>query len=484
MPTTRTIRVLDQSWQLLITRNMPLLHQWISSTGNIRFMKEYGLKTPLYFLALTKEGFHTHVFYSIWSLKRLRTELLRLLSNKQAMRHMERLYVRKGADLKRALQRAQRSLTPRTWKAFCREYGRYTPALNVTALGGLMGTERLTELMKAAHIKDRTATLATVTYPSKHTPLFQSQLDLLAIGAKIQAKKLTRREVDAALHRWLKRHGHIPVNFCENPWTIGDARQQLQQVMKTDCAAERRLLDRSHRQKVREAQRALRRVPRNIGTVAHSLQTITTLNQYRKNVFCFVSLGMTDLYKEIAERMGLRTWRECYYFTPGELEDGLRRARLPWKKMIRQRRLTAYVADRDEFVRFLPKQTAKRLASFVYGATVQPKHTHRTTAILRGLGANRGIVHGTVRVVLSSKDFSKVRTGDILVAPMTSVDYVPVMKKAAAFVTNEGGITSHASIVSREMNKPCVVGTGVATIVLKDGDLVEVDATKGIVRKV
>tara|TARA_Y100000310_G_scaffold338021_1_gene426573 strand:- start:1597 stop:1776 length:180 start_codon:yes stop_codon:yes gene_type:complete len=58
------------------------------------------------------------------------------------------------------------------------------------------------------------------------------------------------------------------------------------------------------------------------------------------------------------------------------------------------------------------------------------------------------------------------------------------MKKAAAFVTDEGGVTCHAAIVSREMKKPCIIGTKIATKVLKDNDLVEVDANKGIVRKI
>ena len=65
---------------------------------------------------------------------------------------------------------------------------------------------------------------------------------------------------------------------------------------------------------------------------------------------------------------------------------------------------------------------------------------------------------------------------------MTSVDFVPIMDKAGAFVTNEGGITSHAAIVSREMNKPCIIGTQNATQVIKDGDMVEVDAERGIVK--
>lgn len=100
---------------------------------------------------------------------------------------------------------------------------------------------------------------------------------------------------------------------------------------------------------------------------------------------------------------------------------------------------------------------------------------------IRGFSASKGRVRGTVKVVISSKDFHKVERGDILVAIMTSVDFISVMKRAAAFVTNEGGITSHASIVSREMGKPCIIGTKIATKVLQDGDLVEVDAERGVV---
>ena len=72
--------------------------------------------------------------------------------------------------------------------------------------------------------------------------------------------------------------------------------------------------------------------------------------------------------------------------------------------------------------------------------------------------------------------------GDILVSIATDPDIVPAMKKAAAFITEQGGVTSHAAIVAREMKKPCVIGTKIATKVLKDGDLVEVDATRGIVK--
>ena len=89
-----------------------------------------------------------------------------------------------------------------------------------------------------------------------------------------------------------------------------------------------------------------------------------------------------------------------------------------------------------------------------------------------------------VQIVLNRDEIPKFKAGNVLVTTMTSPDFVPAMKKAAAIVTDEGGITCHAAIVSRELGIPCVIGTRIATKVLKDGEKVEVDAVKGIVRKI
>ncbi len=102
---------------------------------------------------------------------------------------------------------------------------------------------------------------------------------------------------------------------------------------------------------------------------------------------------------------------------------------------------------------------------------------------LTGSCACAGKVKGIVRIINSIEDMSKMEYGDILVAWATNPAIVPAMKKAAAIVTNEGGLTCHAAIVSRELNIPCIVGTKIATEVLKDGDIVEVDADNGIVKK-
>ena len=82
------------------------------------------------------------------------------------------------------------------------------------------------------------------------------------------------------------------------------------------------------------------------------------------------------------------------------------------------------------------------------------------------------------------EDFKKFKKGDILITSMTRPEFLPLMRKAKAVITNEGGITSHAAIVARELKIPCIIGTKIATEIFKDGDHVEVDANYGWIRKI
>lgn len=99
--------------------------------------------------------------------------------------------------------------------------------------------------------------------------------------------------------------------------------------------------------------------------------------------------------------------------------------------------------------------------------------------LLEGIPVSPGIASGVVKILKSTKEISKIREGDILVAEMTNPDFVPAMKKAVAIVTDSGGKTSHAAIVSRELGIPCVVGTELATKTLKTGEVITVDGAKG-----
>lgn len=103
--------------------------------------------------------------------------------------------------------------------------------------------------------------------------------------------------------------------------------------------------------------------------------------------------------------------------------------------------------------------------------------------IIKGMTACNGEAKGTARIIRNRADFSKFNQGDILVTSMTTPDFVVIMKKAAAIVTDEGGLSCHAAIVSRELNVPCIIGTQNATTSINDGEIIFVEATKGVIRR-
>jgi len=146
-----------------------------------------------------------------------------------------------------------------------------------------------------------------------------------------------------------------------------------------------------------------------------------------------------------------------------------------------------YVRDRD-FTWCLPEEELRRVGRHLVGKEARD-FAERELAFdaagvteLRGMSAAPGRARGTVRIVQGLRDLRKMRRGDVLVASMTRPESVPAMRLAVAIVTDEGGVTCHAAIVSRELGVPCVIGTKHASRALQDGDLVEVDADQGIVR--
>jgi pyruvate,water dikinase len=107
--------------------------------------------------------------------------------------------------------------------------------------------------------------------------------------------------------------------------------------------------------------------------------------------------------------------------------------------------------------------------------------TATAEVLVRGLGAAPGVRSGAVRVLQSPADGAQLQAGEVLVAPMTNPDWVPTIRRAAAVITDSGGMTCHAAIVSRELGVPCVVGARDATTKLRDGEVVTVDGAKGVV---
>lgn len=137
---------------------------------------------------------------------------------------------------------------------------------------------------------------------------------------------------------------------------------------------------------------------------------------------------------------------------------------------------------------YLVKNLKKTLFSGIKANIIESELKEKHKQIIQGAVAYKGLVRGIVKIVdiknlkMLNQFMTDFKSGDVLVTSMTQPNIVPVMSKASAIITDQGGMISHAAIIAREMKKPCIVGTKVATQILKNGDLVEVDANKGTVR--
>lgn len=194
-----------------------------------------------------------------------------------------------------------------------------------------------------------------------------------------------------------------------------------------------------------------------------SAQTIRMIKKDNKTINEKVPKKLLDLQKinneDIVSLAKIATRLQDHYYFPQDIE---------WAK---DKKGDLYITQTR------PVTTIKQNEK-----TANKKETKSTDIpILTGSAASPGIGTGHVKILKSASELSKVTRGDVLVAEMTSPDYVPAMKKASAIITDKGGMTSHAAIVSRELGIPCVVGTVSATKLLKEDQVVSVDGRRGFV---
>jgi phosphohistidine swiveling domain-containing protein len=192
----------------------------------------------------------------------------------------------------------------------------------------------------------------------------------------------------------------------------------------------------------------------------------------KRNMFRAVFATDTIL-KEISKRYKVEL-KDLHYLLPSEIAEALKNKTV--EKIAAERRQGCIFVKRLGKVELFGKED---FLEFEKASKEDENHEE----ILTGMSASLGTVTGPVKICTTIESLEKVKEGDILVASMTRPEFVTAMQKAAAIVTDEGGILSHAAIVSRELGIPCVVGTKNATKVLKDGDIVEVKANHGSVRK-
>lgn len=318
-----------------------------------------------------------------------------------------------------------------------------------------------------------TEIFATATAPIHLSFINFAEIDLLKIATGTSNETLAQ---------YRDRHFWITNNYVRaEVLPIAYFKKELRawQLSKKNLSVELKRIQDTPRRNLLKKQELFRRFSfsSELRTLIRISEAFSWWQDERKKATYFnIHIGTTML-GEVARRTGYET-ELLKYCVASEIPQVLAHRRPTMQDLRQRHRGCVYVATRDGYV----LETGKRVEEI--RRVMLGNVSMRDVQDIRGLSACLGRAVGTVKIVQSATEIGKVQKGDVLVAVMTRPDYVPAMRKAAAIVTNEGGVTSHAAIVSRELGVPCIIGTKIATEVFKDGDVVEVNANHGWVRKV
>lgn len=311
------------------------------------------------------------------------------------------------------------------------------------------------------------------TTSSKSTDTDCEQVSFLTIAAA--GMDTDRRRQAASVHA--QEYGWLGVRFFLGAWwTTADVLERLESMTPTQ--AKTLLEDKQrHADEVRES---LARFSSTLSTdeaaLVAQVRDIIYLRTQRADFFHHASGIVLPLVVDAAKRLRI-SYHDLLYLTPEEVVGALRGENNDISETLASRKGDVLVYLQGGYI-ILSGSVA---TAYVQERPVFNRMVDASVQVV-GVTAYRGAVTGRARVVFTPEDANKLQVGEVLVTTMTTPNLIKAMERATAFVTDEGGILCHAAIVAREMKKPCIIGTKIATKVLKDGMMVEVDANEGMVR--
>ncbi|MBI4262181.1 hypothetical protein HY624_01500 [Candidatus Uhrbacteria bacterium] len=327
--------------------------------------------------------------------------------------------------------------------------------------------------------KKRDALVAIVSMGAQVSFALREEYAMLALAAGLQKRhdSITSSAAVSGIKKiWSTYRWSSCGYYNEQLKTIAVYTTELRALLKQDSIRAFRAMRfriRADQQKRRAALRLLEPRDRSLGILAG--QATVAKDEYRFVASELIGRAM-PLFREIARRTGYSV-DAVRDLLPKEVRALLLGKPYP-SALVRARRRAIVIYGGPGFFQVLLGRAADTFAR---------RHLHhgdRDATTWHGRAASPGHVRGTARVVLNVNDFHKVKRGDILVCLNTSPEFMPVLRKVAGIIGEEGGITAHVSVVSRELGIPCVVAINGATLHLKDGDWVDLDAARGIIKKV
>lgn len=331
--------------------------------------------------------------------------------------------------------------------------------------------------------------IGVLTHPGKMSVLNKEVLDYLRISlylseklplSKDIKKLLEDKKLNKMINEYLKNYFWIKTDFYE-------AKEITPELLLKQIIGEIK------NKKTSDISRELKKINANFLEIKGEKEKILSrlyLSEKERKMLKFAELMvfyqdlrkaemMKQLFyifsfiKDVSKKLGI-SYDQAVSCTVPELRNVLRGKKNSLKKP--QRCFVYYKRDKKNKIFYgdIAEKMLKAVLKLDGGRTQE----------IKGMVASRGAIKeikGVVRIIYNPLE-QKLLEGEILVTSMTRTEFMPLMRKAKAIITDEGGIACHAAIVSRELGIPCIIGTKIATKILKDGDLVEMDTEKGVVK--
>lgn len=337
--------------------------------------------------------------------------------------------------------------------AFYAAYAHYMPTLGIFFICDDLIESKVRELLRkrasAEHVEEIMKYLATPLYDNFNT---QEQLDVC-------------RTRDIAAHikkyQWL----HARYGYVEN-YTLAEVKKTQRELLQKGFVER-------HKKEKGAIARAVKEARRVLGAreayCVEMMRFFIYYRTHRTDIMALASFEVKPRLEKLAREKGI-SYDDLLYCTLDEV-----RRHIPSSAVIAERKKQfTFVGDTKGCYILIGQKHRAMVERFLRPVT--------TVKELKGAIAYEGLARGRARVVIDFDELDKIKKGEVLITNMTTPNMIPAMRKAHAFITDEGGITCHAAIMARELKKPCVIGTKIATQVIKTGDMVEVDAVQGVVK--
>jgi phosphoenolpyruvate synthase/pyruvate phosphate dikinase len=334
--------------------------------------------------------------------------------------------------------------------------------------------EIIEEQGEGIHFNEYYTLLMNPIDDSFFTKEYRDRLKLL----KAKNNKLDPKKQEVLLAKHVKKYHWIHNNYVKDVYLDKEYFiEELKKIEHFDPDRENERLDRQLKEIKKRKTVLIKKL--KLSKESKNLIKITEVFAYmqdeRKKYVLIASHYQNLFITEFGKRLKL-TKEEMKYTYIHELETLLKQKKID-KKIFKERKKFVCVISTVNNYDILQGKEAEQLFRTCF------EKKQEKVDIIKGMVASTGYAKGPVKIIRKTHDIINFQEGDILVASMTRPETIVAMEKAAAIVTDEGGVTCHAAVVSREMGKPCIIATKIATKVLEDGDIVEVDAEKGIIRK-